>query len=88
MTGSGKTHTMLGDANELNGLVQHSVRIHNFQTNDIFSVLEQSAEFQCKMSYLEIYNENVLDLLRSDEPAQSPDNKRKRDSSPVSRGFS
>ncbi|KAK6467855.1 kinesin-like protein KIF22 [Huso huso] len=62
-TGAGKTHTMLGGAEEP-GVIPRAVR-------DVFQMVrEQSSlpasqdwEHSVSMSYLEIYNEKVLDLL-------------------------
>lgn len=67
MTGTGKTHTMFGNIYENKssfepGLILLTVR-------DIFWKMEiqinenPSLEFQIKFSYLEIYNEQVRDLL-------------------------
>jgi hypothetical protein len=64
MTGAGKTHTMLGD-------------IYNSSTGErgvcfltvekLFALIHEtedaSREFEVKISYLEIYNEQVRDLL-------------------------
>lgn len=59
MTGSGKTFTMSGTSNEP-GLIPLSV-------NDIFSnIMSKSLDnqrFDVKVSYLEIYNEKIYDLL-------------------------
>ncbi|XP_057956385.1 kinesin-like protein KIN-12E [Malania oleifera] len=70
-TGSGKTHTMLGDIE--GGTRRHSVdcgmtpRVFEF----LFSRIQKEKEtrrdeklrFTCKCSFLEIYNEQILDLL-------------------------
>ncbi|MBN3307097.1 KIF22 protein, partial [Amia calva] len=66
-TGAGKTHTMLGSA-EQPGVIPRAVR-------DLFQLVrEQRAqpenqdwEYSIGMSYLEIYNEKVLDLLERGE---------------------
>ncbi|XP_039620817.1 kinesin-like protein KIF22 [Polypterus senegalus] len=63
-TGAGKTHTMLGSPDQP-GVIPRAVR-------DVFQMVrEQSVlpsneewEFTTTMSYLEIYNEKVLDLLQ------------------------
>lgn len=56
-TSSGKTHTMTGDK-DFPGIVQLAVE-------DIFNTIENSPEreFLIRVSYLEIYQENVVDLL-------------------------
>ncbi|KAK7375206.1 hypothetical protein VNO78_35899 [Psophocarpus tetragonolobus] len=70
-TGSGKTHTMLGDIE--GGTRRHSVNCG--MTPRIFEQLfsriqkekedrrEEKLKFTCKCSFLEIYNEQILDLL-------------------------
>ncbi|XP_023715560.1 kinesin-like protein KIF19 isoform X3 [Cryptotermes secundus] len=57
-TGSGKTHTMVGNS-EQPGIMVRAL-------NDIFQAVKDSAnpeQFTVTMSYLEIYNENIRDLL-------------------------
>ena len=55
MTGAGKTHTMFGsEANP--GIILQSVRT-------IFEKLEKETQSILTFSFLEIYNENVRDLL-------------------------
>ncbi|WZZ23328.1 hypothetical protein YC2023_124715 [Brassica napus] len=56
-TNSGKTHTMRGSPAEP-GVIPLSV-------SDLFEITQQdtSREFLLRMSYLEIYNEDIIDLL-------------------------
>ncbi|KAK2820343.1 hypothetical protein Q5P01_023302 [Channa striata] len=59
-TGAGKTHTMLGSSEQL-GVIPHAVQ-------EVFSLVkakdvEDGWDYSIGMSYLEIYNEKVLDLL-------------------------
>ncbi|KAM7259936.1 hypothetical protein ACFE04_015677 [Oxalis oulophora] len=70
-TGSGKTHTMLGDIE--GGTRRHSVNCG--MTPRVFEYLftriqkekearkDEQLRFICKCSFLEIYNEQILDLL-------------------------
>ncbi|PSR95444.1 Kinesin-like protein [Actinidia chinensis var. chinensis] len=70
-TGSGKTHTMLGDID--GGTGRHGVNCG--MTPRVFEYLfsriqkekearrEEKLKFTCKCSFLEIYNEQILDLL-------------------------
>ncbi|ESQ45972.1 hypothetical protein EUTSA_v10010073mg [Eutrema salsugineum] len=70
-TGSGKTHTMLGDIE--GGTRRHSVNCG--MTPRVFEYLfsriqkekevrkEEKLQFTCRCSFLEIYNEQILDLL-------------------------
>lgn len=60
-TGSGKTHTMMGNvkSEEEKGIIPRLV-------NNIFEAIENSDEhiqFTVKLSYIEIYNEKIRDLL-------------------------
>ncbi|WJX13429.1 hypothetical protein P8452_03819 [Trifolium repens] len=56
-TNSGKTHTMRGSKDEP-GVIPRAV-------HDLFQILEQDVdrEFLLRMSYMEIYNEEINDLL-------------------------
>lgn len=63
VTGAGKTHTMFGDiyseSNEEKGICTHAIEY-------LFEKIlkdENNKSFQIKISYLEIYNEQVIDLL-------------------------
>ncbi|XP_057782073.1 kinesin-like protein KIN-12E [Salvia miltiorrhiza] len=70
-TGSGKTHTMLGDIE--GGTRRHSVNCG--MTPRVFEYLfsriqkdkdarrEEKVKFTCRISFIEIYNEQILDLL-------------------------
>ncbi|KAE9600721.1 putative plus-end-directed kinesin ATPase [Lupinus albus] len=70
-TGSRKTHTMLGDIE--GGTRRHSVNCGMTQRilEHLFSRIQKEKEvrrdeklkFTCKCSFLEIYNEQILDLL-------------------------
>ncbi|KAI9073345.1 hypothetical protein K1719_044686 [Acacia pycnantha] len=70
-TGSGKTHTMLGDIE--GGTRRHSVNCGMTPRvfEHLFSTIQKEKEarrdeklkFTCKCSFLEIYNEQILDLL-------------------------
>ncbi|XP_039290693.1 kinesin-like protein KIF19 [Nilaparvata lugens] len=55
-TGSGKTHTMVGDPSQPGIMVR--------ALNDLFLTINNHGhKFTVTMSYLEIYNENIRDLL-------------------------
>ena len=61
-TGSGKTYSMLGTQKEP-GLMQRSVI-------DIFQLIKKQKnnnEFKIKLSYIEVYNENIHDLLGNEK---------------------
>ncbi|KAJ1374904.1 hypothetical protein KIN20_038018 [Parelaphostrongylus tenuis] len=59
-TGSGKTHTMRGGEGESEGLIPRAVKFL-FQSKHKLSDLDWTFEF--KASFLEVYNEEVFDLL-------------------------
>jgi kinesin family protein 18/19 len=65
-TGSGKTHTMQGgDDDGDNGVIQ-------LAANQIFDTIKQdaaAAEYKVKVSYLEIYIEDIVDLLADSNSA-------------------
>lgn len=66
-TGSGKTHTMMGSENEV-GLIPRICET-------LFARMQQSKDdgitFRTEVSYLEIYNEKVKDLLKKDTQQHS-----------------
>lgn len=61
-TGSGKTYTMVGNSNEP-GLMIRAL-------NDLFSLVEKQKKnlkkSEIKISYIEVYNEKLKDLLKTD----------------------
>lgn len=69
MTGTGKTHTMFGDIYCQNDLKEPELGLIILTVKDIFWKIEiqinenRNLEFKIKLSYLEIYNEQVKDLL-------------------------
>ena len=61
-TGSGKTYTMLGNNQNERGIMPRAV-------SDLFKILQKkkNKEFRIQVSYIEIYNEEIRDLLGSRE---------------------
>ncbi|KAL3205485.1 hypothetical protein MRX96_040778 [Rhipicephalus microplus] len=59
-TASGKTHTVMGSSKEP-GLIPLTI-------DAIFDIIQNmpEREYLVRISYIEIYNENVLDLLHRD----------------------
>ncbi|KAF1374863.1 hypothetical protein PFLUV_G00233480 [Perca fluviatilis] len=68
-TGSGKTFTMLGPSDldnftdELRGVIPRSFEYLFFLINREVEQSGQSKSFLCKCSFIEIYNEQIYDLL-------------------------
>ncbi|XP_028993905.1 kinesin-like protein KIF15-B [Betta splendens] len=68
-TGSGKTFTMLGPSeldnftDELRGVIPRSFEYLFFLINREVEKPSQSKSFLCKCSFIEIYNEQIYDLL-------------------------
>ena len=74
-TGCGKTHTMQGypEPPELRGIIPNSFD-HIFDHIAVASQTEKK-EFLCRCSYLEIYNEEIRDLLADKKlkPGEEPE---------------
>ncbi|KAI8142265.1 kinesin motor domain-containing protein, partial [Fennellomyces sp. T-0311] len=67
-TGTGKTYTMEGDLEERNGRLTSSAGIIPRAIYKLFETLdEQHAEYSCKVSLIELYNEELRDLLNNDD---------------------
>lgn len=64
-TSSGKTHTMEGQMSGEEGDPNHGIipRIINDIFTHIYNMEDQALEFHIKVSYFEIYNEKIKDLL-------------------------
>lgn len=71
-TSSGKTYTMQGARSSQKGGVNETEGILQMAAQDIFSQLSQKPEraFLLRVSYVEIYNEEVRDLLDSNNILQ------------------
>ncbi|XP_016493310.1 kinesin-like protein KIN-5D isoform X1 [Nicotiana tabacum] len=76
-TGTGKTYTMEGEAiKEKNGEFHKNAGVIPRAVQQIFDILEtQKAEYSMKVAYIEIYNEEITDLLSLDEESKSIDEK-------------
>ena len=78
-TGTGKTHTMLGDCAskpdgslpEAAGVVPRAVA-HIFEALLAARAANGSAEFEVTCTFLELYNEEITDLLTADEAPRGP----------------
>ncbi|KAI9832620.1 MAG: kinesin motor protein cin8 [Phylliscum demangeonii] len=67
-TGTGKTYTMSGDMTDTLGLVSHSAGIIPRVLHSLFVRLgDEEGESVVKCSFIELYNEELRDLLSADE---------------------
>ena len=70
-TGTGKTYTMSGNMSDLSGLLSESAGIIPRVLHSLFSKLEgEEAESSVKCSFIELYNEELRDLLSVEENAK------------------
>nr|XP_010937758.1 kinesin-like protein KIN-5A [Elaeis guineensis] len=78
-TGTGKTYTMEGGGRKTkNGEFPSDAGVIPRAVRQIFDVLEaQCAEYSMKVTFLELYNEEITDLLALDESKFSDDKSKK-----------
>ncbi|XP_020582997.1 kinesin-like protein KIN-5A [Phalaenopsis equestris] len=78
-TGTGKTYTMEGGGKKAkNGEFPSDAGVIPRSVRQIFETLEaQCAEYSMKVTFLELYNEEITDLLAPDE-SKVPDDKSKK----------
>ncbi|CAB4282577.1 unnamed protein product [Prunus armeniaca] len=78
-TGTGKTYTMEGGARKKNGEFPSDAGVIPRAVKQIFDILEaQVAEYSMKVTFLELYNEEISDLLAPDESTKFIDDKSKK----------
>ncbi|XP_044467575.1 kinesin-like protein KIN-5D [Mangifera indica] len=78
-TGTGKTYTMEGGARKKNGEFPSDAGVIPRAVKQIFDILEaQSAEYSMKVTFLELYNEEISDLLALEETSKFMDDKSKK----------
>ncbi|KAK8596427.1 hypothetical protein V6N13_001052 [Hibiscus sabdariffa] len=78
-TGTGKTYTMEGGARKKNGEFPSDAGVIPRAVKQIFDVLEaQNAEYSMKVTFLELYNEEITDLLAPEETTKFIDDKTKK----------
>ncbi|KAJ1635259.1 kinesin motor domain-containing protein, partial [Pavlovales sp. CCMP2436] len=68
-TGAGKTHTMIGDRVTGPGVMVLAME-------DLFAAIESTAldsSFELQLTYLEVYNEQIRDLLAPEAQLNAPD---------------
>uniref|UniRef100_A0A5B7A4Y4 Kinesin motor domain-containing protein n=1 Tax=Davidia involucrata TaxID=16924 RepID=A0A5B7A4Y4_DAVIN len=78
-TGTGKTYTMEGGARKKNGEFPSDAGVIPRAVRQIFDILEsQCAEYSMKVTFLELYNEEITDLLAPEESSKFIDDKSKK----------
>ncbi|PWA85208.1 P-loop containing nucleoside triphosphate hydrolases superfamily protein [Artemisia annua] len=78
-TGTGKTYTMEGGGRKKNGEFPSDAGVIPRAVKQIFDILEaQSAEYSMKVTFLELYNEEITDLLAPEEASKFPEDKSKK----------
>ncbi|XP_071721316.1 kinesin-like protein KIN-5D [Rutidosis leptorrhynchoides] len=78
-TGTGKTYTMEGGGRKKNGEFPSDAGVIPRAVKQIFDILEaQSAEYSMKVTFLELYNEEITDLLAPEEVSKFPEDKSKK----------
>lgn len=78
-TGTGKTYTMEGGARKKNGEFPSDAGVIPRSVRRIFDILEaQQAEYSMKVQFLELYNEEITDLLAPEECSKFVDDKSKK----------
>lgn len=90
-TGTGKTYTMSGDMTESCGLLTDAAGIIPRVLQSLFQKLEaEETECTIKCSFIELYNEELRDLLSADESVKLKifdDNNKKGHSSTIVQGM-
>jgi len=70
-TGTGKTYTMSGDLTETMGMLSDNAGIIPRVLQSLFKKLDMDEkEYSVRVSFIELYNEELRDLLSSDENKQ------------------
>ncbi|KAJ9698289.1 hypothetical protein PVL29_007395 [Vitis rotundifolia] len=78
-TGTGKTYTMEGGSRKKNGEFPNDAGVIPRAVRQIFDILEaQNAEYSMKVTFLELYNEEITDLLAPEECTKFIDDKTKK----------
>ncbi|XP_073311252.1 kinesin-like protein KIN-5D [Primulina huaijiensis] len=78
-TGTGKTYTMEGGSRKKNGDITSDGGVIPRAVRQIFDILEaQNAEYSMKVTFLELYNEEITDLLAQEECSKFIDDKSKK----------
>ncbi|RCV45384.1 hypothetical protein SETIT_9G449500v2 [Setaria italica] len=78
-TGSGKTYTMEGEMRQKVSEPPDTAGIIPRAVHHIFRMLEErKADYSMKVTFLELYNEDITDLLATEDQSRFPEDKQKR----------
>ncbi|KAJ0089052.1 hypothetical protein Patl1_31944 [Pistacia atlantica] len=78
-TGTGKTYTMEGGMRNKGGDLPAEAGVIPRAVRQIFDTLEaQNADYSMKVSFLELYNEEITDLLAQEDNPKSTEDKQKK----------
>ncbi|CAN1275073.1 Kinesin-like protein KIN-5B [Linum perenne] len=78
-TGTGKTYTMEGGMRNKGGDLPAEAGVIPRAVRQIFDTLEaQKADYSMKVTFLELYNEEIADLLASEDNARFIDDRQKK----------
>ncbi|KAM3314117.1 hypothetical protein ACQJBY_033149 [Aegilops geniculata] len=78
-TGTGKTYTMEGEMMQQVGELPASAGVMPRAVRHIFDILEaQKADYSMKVTFLELYNEEITDLLASEDQSRFLEDRHKR----------
>ncbi|CAJ1968372.1 unnamed protein product [Sphenostylis stenocarpa] len=78
-TGTGKTYTMEGGMRNKGGDLPAEAGVIPRAVRHIFDILEaQNADYNMKVTFLELYNEEITDLLSPDDNSKPTEEKQKK----------
>ncbi|KAL8204887.1 hypothetical protein R6Q57_010510 [Mikania cordata] len=78
-TGTGKTYTMEGGMRNKGGELPAEAGVIPRAVRQIFDTLEaQNADYSMKVTFLELYNEEIVDLLTTEDNTRSIDERQKK----------
>ncbi|OEL12845.1 Kinesin-like protein KIN-5B [Dichanthelium oligosanthes] len=78
-TGTGKTYTMEGEMRHKVSELPDTAGVIPRAVRHIFDTLEaRKADYSMKVTFLELYNEDITDLLASEDQSRFPEDRQKR----------
>uniref|UniRef100_J3LMJ5 Kinesin-like protein n=2 Tax=Oryza brachyantha TaxID=4533 RepID=J3LMJ5_ORYBR len=78
-TGTGKTYTMEGEMKQKAGELPATAGVIPRAVRHIFDILEaRKADYSMKVTFLELYNEDITDLLALEDQSRFPEDRQKR----------